>query len=714
MIGSVAVGLGFVIFVHELGHFLVAKWCGVKCEKFYVGFDVPIKLFGFQLPSKLVHYQWGETEYGVGIIPLGGYVKMLGQDDDPRAAKEEMERIKIRKNREGGGEAKAADATKSSADTDRGQALAEGTAAEGMVTGQTIEQADHDDYELDPRSFPAKSVPQRMAIISAGVIMNLIFAVLFAAFAFRSGVKYTPCEVESTAPGSPAWLADLEPGSKILQIGENGRHSEKLRFVWDLSNGGVGLAGANEDLPLLVRTPDGTEKWIPMRPVLAYDQISRPMLGISPRTTTKIRGILPESAADNAEPKRMADGEEKPALQPGDRITAIDGMSVTTGAEVTRYLIEHRETPIRLTIDPNDKDDSPATLEVTVPPQPLKRLGLVMKMGPIIGVQPNSPAAQAGLQAGDKVRSIAGQPVDDPMLLPALVYPHYGETIDVAVQRGEASDLLTLQITPRLPTSFDWQLNSGIPMASDALGFSYGVGLTVNRVEPDSSAASTELRPGDKLVAVKLESKDKEKPNSDEIALMEGEHDWLFVFGLAQAIPAGTVIKLTFERDSEQHTVELQPAASDAFNPFRGFALASVQEKYVADSWWEALQLGWMQTGRDATRVVRFLRKLVTGQIPISNVGGPLTIAYVAGSQASEGLPSLLIFFTFLSANLAVINFLPIPALDGGHFVFLCWEGLSGKPVNERVQIALTLAGVAGLLCLMIFVFYLDIDRLFL
>ena len=71
---------------HELGHFLVAKWCGVKCEKFYVGFDVPIKILGLQLPSKLFHFQWGETEYGVGIIPLGGYVKMLGQDDDPRAA----------------------------------------------------------------------------------------------------------------------------------------------------------------------------------------------------------------------------------------------------------------------------------------------------------------------------------------------------------------------------------------------------------------------------------------------------------------------------------------------------------------------------------------------------------------------------------------------------------------------------------------------------
>jgi len=70
-------GLGFVIFVHELGHFLVAKACGVKCEKFYLGFDVG--------GLKLCSFKWGETEYGIGALPLGGYVKMLGQDDNPGA-----------------------------------------------------------------------------------------------------------------------------------------------------------------------------------------------------------------------------------------------------------------------------------------------------------------------------------------------------------------------------------------------------------------------------------------------------------------------------------------------------------------------------------------------------------------------------------------------------------------------------------------------------
>ena len=83
---KVAIGLGFVIFVHELGHFVVAKLCGVKCEKFYLGFDIA--------GLKLCKFRWGETEYGIGILPLGGYVKMLGQEDNPAKLREEIERAK--------------------------------------------------------------------------------------------------------------------------------------------------------------------------------------------------------------------------------------------------------------------------------------------------------------------------------------------------------------------------------------------------------------------------------------------------------------------------------------------------------------------------------------------------------------------------------------------------------------------------------------------
>ena len=88
----VAVGLGFVIFVHELGHFVVAKLCGVKCEKFYLGFDIA--------GLKFCKFRWGETEYGIGILPLGGYVKMLGQEDNPARLQEKWSGQKTGERRE--------------------------------------------------------------------------------------------------------------------------------------------------------------------------------------------------------------------------------------------------------------------------------------------------------------------------------------------------------------------------------------------------------------------------------------------------------------------------------------------------------------------------------------------------------------------------------------------------------------------------------------
>jgi regulator of sigma E protease len=194
---KVVLGLGAVIFVHELGHFLVAKACGVKCEKFYLGFDAfDIRIGDFVLvPRRLFHFQWGETEYGIGIIPLGGYVKMLGQDDNPANAARERE---------------------------RSMKLAEEQGDDSKDGESGADSASEAPYELDPRSYQAKSVPQRMAIISAGVIMNMIFAVIFAATAYMIGAPYEPCVIGNVLPGGPAWVEDVQPGSEVVQIGEDG------------------------------------------------------------------------------------------------------------------------------------------------------------------------------------------------------------------------------------------------------------------------------------------------------------------------------------------------------------------------------------------------------------------------------------------------------------------------------------------------------------
>ena len=125
----------------------------------------------------------------------------------------------------------------------------------------------------------------------------------------------------------------------------------------------------------------------------------------------------------------------------------------------------------------------------------------------------------------------------------------------------------------------------------------------------------------------------------------------------------------------------------------------------------EAMALGWRETKYSMLMVYRFLHKLVSGQVSPQLLGGPGTIAAVAGMSAKQGAASLLLFLTMLSANLAVINFLPIPVLDGGHMVFLFLEGIFRRPVSEKIVIPLTWAGLLLILALMLFVIGLDVNR---
>lgn len=205
MILAVAAGLGAVIFVHELGHFAVARTCGVKCEKFMIGFDIG----GYKLSHK-----WGETEYGIGILPFGGYVKMLGQDDNPANIAEQLRESEVK-----------GDAVETKA-----------------ITGP-----DGKTYHIDKRSYLAKSVPQRMAIISAGVIMNVIFAFIFAVIAYKIGVPYNPSIVSRTGPGTPAWQADIRPGDEVVKIAKIDNPSFS-----DLS-ASVSLGNIEAGIPFVIR-----------------------------------------------------------------------------------------------------------------------------------------------------------------------------------------------------------------------------------------------------------------------------------------------------------------------------------------------------------------------------------------------------------------------------------------------------------------------------
>lgn len=670
-----AFGLGLVIFVHELGHFLVAKACGVKCEKFYIGFDPPIRVGPINLPRYLFKKKWGETEYGIGIIPLGGYVKMLGQDDNPANAAAEAERIRVVRE----------------------------SASEGGTSETDSEPV------LDPRSYPAKSVPKRMAIISAGVIMNLIFAVVFATIAYRMGVSYIPCNIGGTMPGDPAWKSGIRQGDKIIQLGRDGEKQEHLRFDKDLRLK-VFAVGEGNDLDLLVRREDGTEEWVTVQPNSRMKkQTGLPTIGVV-------------SASSNIVAQDYVTEQGETLLKARDRVV---GLATVGGTRVDldshyaakQFLLQNADQMVEFTVERRD-DTASSEITVSVPPSPIRELGIVAKMGPVAGIQSDSPAEVAGFQLDDVITSINQQPIGDPLRVEQTLRQLSGQTVIVRVQRKSSdqstSSAIELAVIPRRITGSSPPLRENSPISLGTLGLACLVQNSLAAVRPGSPAANAGLESGDELVKVEFVPDDVAAENAVSaqtrpINFDDENHNWPLAHYLLQMVDASDQVRITYLRGKEQKTAEIRSVATDDwFQPHRGLVFAGAQEQLAATSVGEAFSLGMRETKESLLQVFVVLRRIKDA---FRSLGGPLTIAVAATMEASEGVSRLLVFLTLLSANLAVLNFLPIPVLDGGHMMFLLWEFVTGKPINERIAFVLTLIGFGFILGLMLFVVGLDIYR---
>jgi regulator of sigma E protease len=694
---QVALGLGFVIFVHELGHFLAAKTFGVRCDKFYIGFDVPISIGPIKLPSNLGKFQWGETEYGIGIIPLGGYVKMLGQDDDPRKAEEEAERSRL------------------------------GAGA---------------DAPLDPRSYPAKPVWQRMIIISAGVVMNLIFAVIMAGVAYRYGVPYMPTVIGDVTGGGPAWQAGLLPGDKLLKVGNMSEENPNLRFDdFRMEVALRGKDGRGTAIPLTVER--GTEKVeISPLPTNLYDPVNGIyMLGVvSPSSTNYAMTSFPKgSFLETA----------KPDLQAGDKIVAVDGVPLKDdprfnqplGSELNALLQAKWNKPVRLSLErPGEKKDDPAKkLEVEIPAIPVKTFGLDFEPGPITAIRKGSTAEAAGVKVGDTFVSIDGEAITQALRLPSLLASKAGKSVELKVLRKAASESkpeakaegatdaseITFQLTTSSQPQFDnTAMFGGVQTLAD-LGIAYEVSNVVSSVDP-TIITDDSIKVGDSLAQIRWEPSDEAKESLKELYSAKGMRiilaDQLVdqsltvasMFDQLQDAPVGMNIRCYLKRDGKtvEAVTKLQ-FASDWFWFQRGLGLKALSDIHSVDSITEAVSLGATETWRRFKEVLSVLRLLATGKLGAGSLGGPIKIFQAAGQEASQGVSRLLLFLTFLSANLAILNFLPIPALDGGHMMFLTAEAIRGKPVNEELQVRLTVVGMMCLLCLMAFVIVKDVVDLF-
>ena len=642
---KVALGLGLVIFFHELGHFAVAKWCNVHVERFSIGFG-PI----------LWSRKKGETEYALSLIPFGGYVKMLGQDDmDPS-------------------------------------------------------QLSSEEIARDPRSYSAKSVPQRMAIISAGVVMNVLTGMIMVAIAFGLGIEAAQPVVGFVLAGEPAWVAGIEPGDRITQI-DNRQVSTFPDIVRGviLSTNAVTVRGVHRDGGTyeVAIEPDGSGQ----RRTIGAASAASLQIGISKDDLVAAPGS-PAAAA-------------VPAFQGGDIILAADGNELADYFALQDYLAKHRDAPVSLLVARKGAEGTANTTEkIELKPQAFRRLGLWVDIGEIAAIQNNSPAANAGLQTGDKLAQINGKMIGtdiDPIRLPDILANLAGQDVEIVVSRpiqGADPKDVTVKLKPEAKAGWtDWP-DVGVPLAIPSIGVAYHLIPAVLKVEPNSPADQAKVQVGEQIVRMELvPSADAKAPydKSETIEFKDSKNkvlkNWAHAFWKLQNLPTHSVKLTVADKLGVQRSVAIVPQpADDWFVPdTRGIRFTALTMTQKANSVGEAFTMGVRHTKDTIIELYLTLRSFITGLLSYKEIHGPVGIAMFAYKIAQQGMAELLLFLGFLSLNLAVLNFLPIPVLDGGHIVFLLWEAITRKKPSERVLVAATYFGMAFVLGLMILALYLDV-----
>lgn len=313
-------------------------------------------------------------------------------------------------------------------------------------------------------------------------------------------------------------------------------------------------------------------------------------------------------------------------------------------------------------------------------------------------------AAQAGFSADDEILSVGGTrtPTWETAIYTLLSDATSGE--DVVIQVRDASGTERARILPGgqlLGLAEDGRLLERIGLAPKRPVIEPVIGQVV----AGEAAATAGIQAGDRILTI-----DGQKLNA-----------WTELVDYVQKHP-GSLVDLEIARGGAQQRIQLivgqvtrgeQTVGRIGAAPHVPDGLFDDYRVEVRYGPLEAITMAATKTGDMSLFMLKMLGRMLTGEISVRNLSGPISIAQTAGRTASFGLTQFLKFLALVSISLGVLNLLPVPILDGGHLFYFMIEAVKGSPVSEAVQAFGQRIGMAILLGLMTLAFYVDITRLF-
>jgi len=626
-------GISFLIFIHEWGHFTACRLTGTRTETFSIGFGP--RLFGWEKDRTGVRrFTVGRRQldpadhamdFRIAAVPLGGYVKMAGEIPG------------------------------------------EGGAATGEPPA--------------PDEFPAKSALARTFIISAGVIMNFITAVVFYTIAIQGGKAHRAPVVGVVQAGAGAWHAGVEAGDRIVSIGD------RKTPTWIDVQMEIAFAPSQEATPVIVRR-NGAEKRLDVTPVYNEE-----------------RGILAFGIA-SVHGLKIGEGDDAFAIGIAEPVT-VEGVPAVGGAAAFA-LVKDALAAGRYPVHLAKPDGQSIVLEAqaSAEGEPTAEAP-----SPKVGLMPYAPAHVTAVRGeaakifveGDILRAanVGTQRID--LHSEALVHSLRFEPTIASFEIERDAKTLTQQVGLESPAAIagfldDLALESKVEMRVVPLtpGALYLHGDLYRY--PSIPAAEAGIPPGALIKRV------------GTVIV----RSWSEILDALKATEPGQAIELAYAMPAgPERTVSVTPVALTRLGAFP-VTIVQQREHWHADGIADAAGMGAARTWRETKNVFRTIGALFTGNISFhKNIAGPITLIKVSKSLAEDSFLRLLWFLAYVSVMLAVLNILPIPVLDGGHLVFILIEKIKGKPLSDEMIFRFQKVGFLLLLVLMCFAFYNDIARLF-